>query len=78
MKQQSWKFLVTFHNTVGAMEMEAYCMEHGLPGRLIPVPREISAGCGMAWCADMDRQDALKEVLDILKEQVEDTYRLLL
>lgn len=25
------------------------CMETGIPGRLIPLPREISAGCGLAW-----------------------------
>ena len=24
-------------------------METGIPGRLIPLPREISAGCGLAW-----------------------------
>ena len=31
------------------MEMEAFCRDSGIPGRLIPVPRQLSAGCGIAW-----------------------------
>ena len=28
---------------------EKQCAECGVPGRIIPLPREISAGCGLAW-----------------------------
>jgi hypothetical protein len=31
------------------MTMEKQCNANGIPGRLIPVPREITAGCGLAW-----------------------------
>lgn len=31
------------------MEMEAFCRGCRCPGRLIPVPRQLSAGCGIAW-----------------------------
>lgn len=24
-------------------------MEQNIPGRLIPVPRQVTAGCGLAW-----------------------------
>ena len=41
--------ILTFHTTSAAMAMELYCKEHGISGRLIPVPRELSAGCGLAW-----------------------------
>ena len=41
--------VVTFAATADAMAMERYCMERNLPGRLIPIPREIHAGCGLAW-----------------------------
>ena len=41
--------LLTFHTTTAAMAMEDYCHEHGIPGRMIPLPQEISAGCGLAW-----------------------------
>jgi hypothetical protein len=51
MRVKSRKLVVTFHTTTAAMGMELACGTAGLPGRLIPVPREITAGCGMAWCA---------------------------
>lgn len=41
--------VITFSSTSKAMAMEKFCGEHGLSGRLIPVPQEISAGCGLAW-----------------------------
>lgn len=41
--------LITFRTTAEAMAMEKFCGTNNIPGRLIPVPREISAGCGLAW-----------------------------
>ena len=35
--------------TLEAMEWEKQCLARRVPGRLIPLPREISAGCGLAW-----------------------------
>lgn len=49
MREKTLKLIVTFHTTTAAMAMEKACMESGTPGRLIPVPREITAGCGMSW-----------------------------
>lgn len=43
--------VVTFPTTAAAMACEQLCGEQGLPGRMIPVPGEISAGCGLAWKA---------------------------
>ena len=31
------------------MEMEAFCKQNGIAGRLVPIPRSLSAGCGIAW-----------------------------
>ena len=41
--------VLSFHATVEAMAWEKHCMEANIPGRLIPLPRELSAGCGLAW-----------------------------
>ena len=49
MRQKKKALVVTFSATTDAMAMERYCLEHQLPGRLIPSPREIHAGCGLAW-----------------------------
>lgn len=55
--------MITFHTTADAMAMEKACRELGVPGRLIPVPREISAGCGLAWCAPLPERDRLSGVI---------------
>ena len=39
--------VLSFRTTLEAMEWEKQC--HVRQGRLIPLPREISAGCGLAW-----------------------------
>ena len=44
MRQRTEKCVVTFRTTAGAMAMEAACRAEGLPGRLIPVPRSVTAG----------------------------------
>jgi hypothetical protein len=41
--------LLTFYTTSDAMAMEKLCVKEKIPGRLIPLPTEISAGCGLAW-----------------------------
>lgn len=51
--------VVTFDTTAAAMEMEKFCAEQRLPGRLIPVPREITAGCGLAWKAPPEEEAQL-------------------
>ncbi|MDD6693047.1 MAG: DUF3343 domain-containing protein [Atopobiaceae bacterium] len=55
--------IVAFDRTTDAMAMEAACERDGVPGRIIPMPPQISAGCGMVWKADpADRQQILDEM----------------
>ena len=61
MRAKSLRVVVTFHTTTAAMAMEDSCMKEGLPGRLIPVPREITAGCGMAWSAPAAERRRLEQ-----------------
>ena len=55
--------MVTFRTTTGAMAMEQSCKAAGVPGRLIPVPRTITAGCGMCWSAPPDAREAVEELV---------------
>lgn len=55
--------VVTFPATAAAMLCEEACRRRGLPGRMIPVPGEISAGCGLAWKTEPGERGALVEVL---------------
>jgi len=61
MRIKTLSLIITFHTTTSAMAMESACMQAGLPGRLIPVPREITAGCGMAWKAAVSDKATLLE-----------------
>ncbi len=63
MRQKELKLIITFHTTADAMAMEKVCKERGIAGRLIPVPRTISSGCGLSWCADLDAREELVEVM---------------
>ena len=56
--------MIAFHTTADAMRMEKICKENGVGERLIPVPREISAGCGMAWCADPADREKLHDLME--------------
>ena len=71
MRAKEPKIVVTFVNTTDAMKMEAICEERKVPGRMIPVPKVISAGCGLAWCSAPENEDVIREVLNFagLKEQ---------
>lgn len=57
------KLVITFYTTTDAMAMERICKETAAEGRLIPVPRAISAGCGLAWCAGLDSEEALTALM---------------
>ena len=64
MLQKKLCLVVTFDATAAAMAAEKYCLERGVPGRLIPVPREITAGCGLAWKAEVDQEEAVTAALE--------------
>ena len=51
--------IITFATTTQAMAMEKFCTGQNLPGRLIPVPREITAGCGLSWKALPEERELL-------------------
>lgn len=59
MREKKPVLIITFSTTTDAMGMEQFCGRNGLPGRLIPVPREISADCGLAWKAPVEAQEQL-------------------
>ncbi len=74
MRKKELKLIVTFHTTADAMAMEKACKEMGAPGRLIPVPRLISSGCGLAWCARVEDRQAMVEVLAKVGLQEEEMH----
>ena len=55
--------VVTFNSTADAMAVQAAAADGSVPGRVIPVPSEISAGCGLAWSVPAEQRAALEQAL---------------
>ena len=77
-REKTMKVVFAFTTTTMAMKMEAAAKEKEAPGRLIPVPRQISAGCGMAWCAPVADRVSLEQLIDEEQIVTEGCYELLL
>lgn len=73
-RKKEQKLVITFHTTADAMAMEQSCKMHGVAGRLIPVPRVISAGCGLAWCAGLEDRIALAKIMQDVGIEEEDMH----
>lgn len=67
MIEKKLSLIISFNKTVDAMAVEEYCLKHTVSGRLIPLPKEISAGCGLAWKCDVSQKDEIKKIISDLK-----------
>lgn len=63
MRQKQKKIVFAFASTAIAMKMEKTMKEAGAPGRLIPVPKEITAGCGLAYIAEPEEKEQLEAIM---------------
>lgn len=77
MRKKELKLVITFHTTTDAMAMEKACKQAQAPGRLIPVPREISAGCGLAWCAGLEDREVVRKVMEGIGVQEQDMHEVM-
>ena len=71
MRKKEKKIVFAFASTAVAMKMEKTMKEAGAPGRIIPVPKEITAGCGLAYIAQPEE----KEQLEALMKEHEETLK---
>lgn len=78
MRKRTEKCVVTFRTTAGAIAMERACKAAGVPGRLIPVPRSITAGCGMCWAAPPAAREAVEELVMKQRLDVDGIYAIIL
>ena len=78
MREKQLRLVVTFSTTTAAMEMERYCLANGIPGRLIPTPRQITADCGLAWSAAPEAEAAVLEAAKAGSIEFAATYQLVI
>lgn len=67
--------LMAFESTHDAIKAETGAKRAGLAARLIPVPPEVSAGCGLSLRGEVTDEAALREILE--QEEVEAEFFLL-
>lgn len=56
--------VITFDTTTDAMMMELFAKENKLSGKLIPLPNEISAGCGLAFKIETEDLEKVTKTLE--------------
>ena len=64
MRKRERKAVITFSTTTAAIHMETCCKKEGLPGRLIPVPTAITAGCGLAWALYPEEKEMVLAMME--------------
>ena len=72
-REKTMKVVFAFPTTTMAMKMEA-----AAKAKEAPVPRQISAGCGMAWCAPVADRVSLEQLIATEQIVTEGCYELLL
>lgn len=77
MIRKNQRVVFTFRTTTDAMEMESLCKARELGGRMIPVPGEITADCGLAWCAEPEWEEALRAAARAAGISFQGVYRLM-
>lgn len=76
MRSKELKLIIAFKTTTAAMSFETYCKQNGITGRLIPVPREITAGCGFSWCTLPSERSVIEEVIQKEEISIDGMYEL--
>jgi hypothetical protein len=56
--------VIAFDSTTAALAAERELGARGLPGRIIPLPREVSAGCGLSWKIPPSARESVTSALD--------------
>lgn len=69
MRPAEKKVLVTFETTTTARLLRRRQKKPGLKGRLIPVPKQITAGCGLSYCAPVCERSVVQKLADKMEHQ---------
>lgn len=62
-REKTERIVVIFKTTTAALQMERVAKAEGMDGCLIPVPRKITLGCGLAWNAPAETEEALRDLI---------------
>ncbi|MGL4736006.1 MAG: DUF3343 domain-containing protein [Cellulosilyticaceae bacterium] len=77
MREKTLQCVVTFKTTTQAMAFEEAAKAAGFGGRLIPLPRAIGAGCGLAW-RDVPQEDPILALIQSRQLGYEQIYEIVI
>jgi hypothetical protein len=63
-RKKTEKIIVTFESSQDAVVMERLSRAENIPGRLIPVPRSISASCGLCWMTEKSEEKKVRRFIE--------------
>ena len=69
MRPKELRIIVTFETTTAAMAFESEAKKRHIGGRLIPVPREITSGCGLSFSAPIEEKEQIYNLIQQLQYQ---------
>lgn len=78
MREKKMELVITFHTTTQAIAMEKLCTAQKLPGRLIPLPRAVSAGCGLCWRTSLEYREETEKKMEEYQLSFDQIYQILL
>ncbi len=78
MREKKEYIIIAFKTTTSAMAMEKTCIKQGIPGRIIPLPSMISAGCGLSWRMLLSDYETFKDSLSGLSIPFESVHRIVM
>lgn len=64
MIEKKLSLIITFPSTTSAMAAEACFKDNNCTGRLIPIPTQITASCGLSWKSEIEQEEYLKRLLE--------------
>ena len=76
MKSAKEHIIVTFSTTADVFAFDKECKKNEIEGRIVSVPRQLSAGCGMAWKSNLENKQALLDLIDKFDLIVEDVHEI--
>lgn len=56
--------IITFETEHAALHFSTLCKQTGIAGRLMPIPRKLSAGCGIAWRSEPAWQESIQTLIE--------------
>lgn len=55
--------IVTFETEYDALQFADLCKKAKIEGRLMPIPRKLSAGCGISWRSEVLLEQAIQALV---------------